>query len=137
MQAFTDIFSKKAGEMAEGALMVDATASVAELARTMKARGVTCALVTFGGQGNAVGIVTERDVIYRVLAEGRSPYKITVEDIMSRPLIEVDEDTPMGEAVALMRRKNILRVGVRRQGQVTSLLNLRSIMGTREVESTT
>ena len=129
MQETGETLSRRAGELATVPVTVDSSALVSDVARLMKARGVTCVIVASKDPSAPTGIVTERDVIYRILADGRSPYKVTVDEIMSCPLVQVDEETPVSEAVAIMRRRNILRVGVTKDGRITGLLDLRTVFG--------
>jgi CBS domain-containing protein len=56
------------------------------------------------------GIVTERDILYRVIAEKRDPMKVTLGDIMSSPIIAVDEQLSLKDAISLMRSKHIRRL---------------------------
>ncbi len=57
-----------------------------------------------------IGIVTERDILYRVVAENKGPYKVTIGEIMSSPIIAVDEGLLIKDAISLMRRKHIRRL---------------------------
>jgi CBS domain-containing protein len=56
------------------------------------------------------GIVTERDILYRVIAEKKDPTKVTLGDIMSSPIIAVDEQLSLKDAISLMRSKHIRRL---------------------------
>src|SRR5215831_10175769 len=59
-----------------------------------------------------IGIVTERDILYRVVAEGRDPSKVILKEIMSSPLYTVGEDVLVKDAVSIMRNKGIRRIAV-------------------------
>jgi CBS domain-containing protein len=59
-----------------------------------------------------VGIVTEADIVRRVVAEGKDPEKVTAEEVMSSPLVHVTPETPLTEAMRVMARSNIRRVAV-------------------------
>jgi hypothetical protein len=56
------------------------------------------------------GIVTERDILYRVIADKKDPMKITLGEIMSSPIIAVDEQLSLKDAISLMRSKHIRRL---------------------------
>lgn len=62
--------------------------------------------------GNVVGIMTERDVLTRVVAEDRDPEKIIVKEIMSRPVIVVGPDTALEDAVKMMVKNRIKKLPV-------------------------
>lgn len=57
-----------------------------------------------------IGIATERDVLYRVIADKRDPMKVTLGEIMSSPIIAVDENLLLKDAILLMRRRHIRRL---------------------------
>ena len=59
-----------------------------------------------------VGVVTDRDIVCRVVAEGKNPVGHVVEECMSRSVVTVDEETPLTEVVATMERHQIRRVPV-------------------------
>jgi CBS domain-containing protein len=88
---------------------------VAEAAKVMRNKDVSSVLVSSKNSNEAVGIVTERDIIYRVVAESKGPFKITLKEIMTSPLISVPEEESIKNAILLMRRKHIKRLGVKKQ----------------------
>lgn len=59
-----------------------------------------------------IGVITDRDIVCRVVAEGRNPQAYTVEDYMSQPVVTVREDAPLDEVVSTMEKHQIRRVPV-------------------------
>ena len=59
-----------------------------------------------------VGIVTERDIIFRVVAQNRGPFKVTLREIMSRPLITIHSEKSPKEALSILKHKKINRLPV-------------------------
>ena len=59
-----------------------------------------------------VGVVTDRDIVCRVVAEGKNPIGYTAETCMSQPVVAVREDTPVNEVMATMEAHQIRRVPV-------------------------
>jgi CBS domain-containing protein len=59
-----------------------------------------------------VGVITDRDIVCRVVAEGRNPIAYKVEDFMSQPVVTVREDTPLEEVVHTMEKHQIRRIPV-------------------------
>lgn len=103
---------------------------VAEAAKVMRNKGISSLLVSSKNSNDAVGIVTERDIVYRVVAESKGPFKITLKEIMSSPLISVSEEESVKDAVLLMRRKHIRRLAVKKaEGEITGTITLMSIVG--------
>src|SRR5881397_1998056 len=63
-------------------------------------------------EGTAIGIVTERDLVAKVIADGLDPAKVLVRDIMSTPLITIQPNAKLTEAVRLMNEYKIRRLVV-------------------------
>jgi CBS domain-containing protein len=59
-----------------------------------------------------VGVITDRDIVCRVVAEGKNPSAYTVEHYMSQPVVTVRADAPLEEVVATMEKHQIRRVPV-------------------------
>ena len=59
-----------------------------------------------------VGIVTERDIITRVVASCQDPEEVTVGDIMSEPIIVVSSDIPLEQAIKMMLNERIKQIPV-------------------------
>jgi CBS domain-containing protein len=57
-----------------------------------------------------IGIVTERDILYKVVGQNKGPYKSTLRDVMNSPIITIDEDALVKDAISLMRSKHIRRL---------------------------
>jgi CBS domain-containing protein len=57
-----------------------------------------------------VGVVTDRDIVCRVVAEGKNPVGYTAETCMSQSVVTVDEEAPIEKVVATMERHQIRRV---------------------------
>jgi CBS domain-containing protein len=103
---------------------------VAEAAKLMRDKDVLSVLVTSKNSNEPIGIVTERDILYRVVAENKGPFKVTLKDIMSSPLITIAEEESVKDAVLLMRTKHIRRLAVKKAGgKIAGILTLMSIVG--------
>lgn len=99
---------------------LDEDTPVIDAVKVMRNKGVSSMFVTRSGKkeyekgeqaiNNPIGIVTERDILYRVIAENKGPYKVTIGEIMSSPIVAVDEGVSVKEAISLMRRKHIRRL---------------------------
>jgi len=59
-----------------------------------------------------IGVVTDRDIVCRVVAEGKNPLAYPAETCMSSPVVTVDEDAPLERVVAVMEQHQIRRVPV-------------------------
>jgi CBS domain-containing protein len=59
-----------------------------------------------------IGVVTDRDIVCRVVAEGKNPMAYTVDTCMTHPVVSVRADAPLEEVVATMEDYQIRRVPV-------------------------
>jgi CBS domain-containing protein len=59
-----------------------------------------------------IGVITDRDIVCRTVAEGKNPTAHTVESVMTRPVVTVRADAPIEEVLATMERHQIRRVPV-------------------------
>lgn len=59
-----------------------------------------------------VGVVTDRDIVCRIVAKGKNPTAMTAQDAMTQPVISVTEDSSLEDVVALMEEHQIRRVPV-------------------------
>jgi CBS domain-containing protein len=108
-------------------IQLDAGESVWKAALEMKRRNMGSAIVTLAGE--PVGIVTERDILYKVAAEDLVASTITLRKIMSSPIITVSDDTPVKEAIKIMEAKKIRRLLVTSGGKPVGLVSQRAVVG--------
>ncbi len=78
-------------------------------------------------EGELLGIITDRDIVIRCVAEGRDPAELSAEDILSEAIEVVDPDTDLDEAVEIMRRHQIRRLPVVETGELVGMLSLGDI----------
>lgn len=94
--------------------------SVAEASKNMREKGEGCAIIL--RKGTPVGMVTERDVTWKVAGNGLDPKKVQVSEIMSAPLITIDPDASLVEAAKIMEEHKIRRLAVARKGILYGVL---------------
>ena len=112
--------------MKKDLITVDAGTSVVEAAKLMKGCDVESVLVSC--QSHIVGIVTESDIVKKVIGSDRSPYFIPVEDIMSSPVVGIEERRPLTEAADLMDKHQSRHLGVTKGGTVVGVLSVRDLL---------
>jgi signal-transduction protein with cAMP-binding, CBS, and nucleotidyltransferase domain len=100
---------------------VDYDQSVGEAARAMRDWGVGAILVV--GNGSLYGLVTDRDLVVRAVAEERGADE-PVGPLSSANLIGVDADADVHEAMRLMRQHGVRRLPVLEDGQVAGIVSL-------------
>jgi CBS domain-containing protein len=84
--------------------------TVRAAAQRMKQEGLGSLVVVTAGR--PVGIVTDRDLVLETLGNRLDPGSVTVEEIASRPLVTVEQDAPVREAVRVIRRHAVRRLPV-------------------------
>ena len=89
---------------------IDQGASVAEVAKIMKQNSIGSVLILDGD--NAIGIVTQRDIINRVVARGKNPSEIKISTIMSTPIISINKNETLEKALDVMEKNKIRRIVV-------------------------
>jgi CBS domain-containing protein len=87
------------------------TTTLDEVAKLM-ARNDCGEIPVIDAADQLVGVVTDRDIVCRVVADGKNPQAYTAETCMSGPVVTVRDDTPLGEVVATMERHQVRRVPV-------------------------
>jgi len=96
--------------MVRDPITVSPATRVEELARLMRDRSISSVVLSTGGK--PVGIVTERDLVHRVLAEGRDPTAFTAGDISTRQIVSVSADASIEDALTSMTLHRIRRLVV-------------------------
>jgi CBS domain-containing protein len=106
---------------------------VIEAARVMRKNDIGDVVVTDGPR--LWGILTDRDIVVRALAEGLDPQGTMVGDICSRELVTVTPDDTLGHAVTLMREKAIRRLPVVEDGAVVGIVSIGDVAVDRDRRS--
>ncbi len=96
--------------MVRNPVVADLDTSASELAKTMTVKRIGSVIIT--DDGKPVGIVTERDLVRRVLAEGLDSASIRASSICSKPVISCSEFADLEDAVDIMKDYNIRRIAV-------------------------
>ena len=114
---------KVADVMTRGVDLVDPAATVQEAATQMAELDVGAVLI--GTPEGPAGILTDRDIILRVVVDGRSPADVRVRDVMSSTLFSCSEDDVVEAVFAEMRERQIRRMPVREaDGRVVGIVTL-------------
>lgn len=111
--------------MVKEVITIDENSTVKEAAEVMNKFEIGCLIAI--RKGKAVGIMTERDLLKRVVAEVRDPAVTKVKDIMSSPLVVVEPSTDLEEAVKLMFHMKIKKLPVVDEKRLVGLISLTDI----------
>jgi len=108
--------------------------TVKNAARTMTKFSISSLLVMEEG-GRILGIVTERDIVSRVVCSGIDPQKISICEIMSEPIIAVSPEEPIESAVELMLTHKIKKLPVmERQEEAYRLMGILSLLDVARIQ---
>lgn len=106
-------------------LAEDATANRA--AELMDKHGLGCIVVT-SREAKPLGIITETDLVSRVLAKNVKPDSLKAKEVMTSPLITIEPGERISEAARRMSRLNIRRLGVVYKGQLVGILSSKDVL---------
>ncbi len=108
--------------MVKEVITIDQGSTVKEAADVMNRFEIGCLIVTYDGK--AVGIITERDLLRRVISQAKNSRRTRVSAVMSRPIIVVEPDMDLEEAARLMFKLRIKKLPVVENGQLKGLVTL-------------
>ena len=106
---------------------LDKSMSVRNGAQKMLELRIGSVVVSDGGK--LVGIVTERDLLEKVIAAAKDPERVILGDVMSSPLITIEANLGLGEATSLMLQKNVRRLIATENGKMVGIFTQRDLQG--------
>ena len=98
------------------------------IAKLMNDNKLGCVIVS-NKDGKALGMITERDLVVRVLAKNLQPATVKAKDIMTAPLATIDPEATISDAARRMSRLDIRRLGVIYKGDLVGLISSKDILG--------
>jgi CBS domain-containing protein len=113
---------------------VNADDPVIDAARIMRDSDIGDAVVMDGGQ--VTGIVTDRDIVVRGVAEGIDAQSASVSDVCTTGVETIEPEASVDEALSRMREKDIRRLPVAKNGRPVGIISLGDLAVEREPEST-
>jgi len=119
--------------MTKDLVTVETGRPVVEAAREMRENDVGDVLVTRGGK--LEGILTDRDIVVRCLAQDADPRSTVVEDVCSKELATLSPEDDSDNAVRLMGKKAIRRIPVVEDGRPAGMVSLGDLAQHRDRES--
>ena len=112
--------------MVKDLIEVEVRVSVKKVVELMDKHEIGCLIVV--EKGKPAGIVTERDMVKRVLLESKDPEKIKVSEIMSKPLVVGKPQMSVEDAVKLMFKRNIKKLPVADDDHLVGLVTLTDLV---------
>lgn len=90
------------------------------------------AMPVCGNDGQVLGVVTDRDLVTRCLASGRSPEKTRVREVMTGAVVAATPDMEASVAASLMGHKQVRRLPVVREGRLCGMVSLSDLANREE-----
>jgi CBS domain-containing protein len=112
---------------------VDSTGTIADAARVMRDNDIGDVVVVEDGQVS--GIVTDRDIVIRAVADGRDPDSTAVTDVCTTGVETIEPEASVDDAVRLMRESDIRRLPVTKNGRPVGIVSLGDLAVEREPDS--
>jgi CBS domain-containing protein len=114
--------------MSRAPALIDPSTTIAEAARTMRNGDLGCLLI--GQDEQVFGIVTDRDIVVRALANGTNPTRERVCNVMSSEVLSCFEEQPVENVAKVMAEHGVRRLPVLdRRGRLTGVVSLSDVTG--------
>jgi CBS domain-containing protein len=112
--------------MVKEVITIDQNSTVKEAAEVMNKFEIGCLIAV--RKGKAIGMITERDLLKRIVAEARDATKTKVKDVMSSPLVVIEPNVELEEAIKLMFQMKIKKLPVVDGKRLVGLITLTDIV---------
>lgn len=117
--------NKIARQLMHGITVIPRDATITEAAKLMAEKNIGSVMI---GNGNDIeGILTERDIIKKIIAKELSSKQVQVHEIMSHPLETINAESDIFEVAQVFREKNIRRLPVEDEGKIIGILTTRDV----------
>lgn len=119
--------------MTPNVIRLDASANAREAAAAMREHDIGDVVVERGDR--VCGIVTDRDLVVRCLADGQEGLERDLGDLCSEDLVSLEPDSDIGEAIGLMESRAIRRIPVLKEGRAVGIVSLGDLAVARDRSS--
>ena len=106
-------------------VMVLSSDNITTVAEKMYANNIGAVIVI--RRGSPDGIITERDIVKKIVIDQKYPAETTAEEVMSTPLVWIESDETVADALELMRENNVRRLAVIRNGRLVGMVTERRL----------
>jgi len=110
----------------EKIVKVDRDVSVKTAAEMMRDNGIGSIFITSGEE--IIGILTDTDLVRRVVAAGADPLTTTVEKIMSAPIASIEGNRTLLDANDVMAKQHIRHLGITKDGKLVGMISVRDLV---------
>ncbi len=114
--------------MSSPVVTADEEETTNNIATAMDKEGLGAVIVT-NKEGKPIGIITERDLVIRVIARNNKPDEIKAKEIMTTPLVTIEPEATISDAARRMNRLDIRRLGVFYKGNLVGIVSDKDLLG--------
>ncbi len=107
---------------------IESDATVYDAIEKMIDKRIRSLVVKLKDKKDVYGVITVRDIVFKVISKNLEPNKVKVEEIASKPLVCVDKDIEIEHVIKLMEKFNIARVFVREEKKILGVVALLDVM---------
>jgi len=107
---------------------IEPEATVYDVVEKMVDRRIRSLVVGSPKKNDGHGVITARDVVFKVLAKGIDPSRMKADELASKPLFCIDQDASLADALELMEEHNVARVFVCQDGHIAGVVSMMDIM---------
>lgn len=107
---------------------INADGSVYEVIEKMVDKRIRSLLVKLSKKDNDYGVITARDVVFKVMAKSIDPKNIKAREIASNPIVCIDQDMDFNEAATLMKKANISRLIIYDAKKIVGVVAMMDVM---------
>ena len=102
--------------------------TTSKVAKLMEKQHIGCIIVS-NNEDKPIGIITERDLVVRVLGKNGNPNALKASEVMTSPLITIEPEENITEAARRMSKLKVRRLGVIYKGQLVGILSSKDVLG--------
>ncbi|MCK5625879.1 CBS domain-containing protein [Candidatus Bathyarchaeota archaeon] len=102
--------------------------TTSKVAKLMEKQHIGCIIVS-NNEDKPIGIITERDLVVRVLSKNVNPNALKASEVMTSPLITIEPEENITEAARRMSELKVRRLGVIYKGQLVGILSSKDVLG--------
>ncbi len=114
--------------MSTQVVTIDGMATVAEAVSKLKQHSLRTLIVERRNEEDAYGIVTQRDIAYKVLAKGLDPSSVRVHEIMTKPLVVINPDLNVKYVARLLANCGLSRAPVIAEGRLQGIVSVSDLI---------
>ena len=109
--------------MSRDVIVISPSAPISEASYLMMREEIG-SLVVVDSDNFPIGIITDRDMVVSVIAEGSNPEEVVVEEVMTKDIVYVEEDTDIMDILSTLSEYSIRRIPVTNNGKLSGIISV-------------